>query len=190
MGDAERVTTAEYLSGAETNQRRELTWGVVREPAAPTWGHQFLLGRIFTRLDAHASRLGLGKVGVSPLDVILDPVRHLVVQPDVVFVSAARSGIVKDRIWGAPDLVIEILSTDSSRYDREQKREWYARYGVRELWLVDPRERSIAVCAFSDAQDDVVVYSGSQLLRSRVLPRLRLRVSRVFDPCAPSAARR
>ena len=114
MTDAERVTTAEYLSGPETNRRRELTWGVVREPPAPTWDHQFLVGQIFTKLSAHAARLGLGRVGVSPLDVILDPDRHLVVQPDVVFVSAARCGIIKDQIWGAPDLVIEIASPDSS----------------------------------------------------------------------------
>lgn len=180
VADAERLTTAEYLSGAETNRRRELTWGIVREPPAPTWNHQTLVGRIFTKLNAHATRLGLGRVGVSPLDVILDPDRHLVLQPDLLFVSAARCGIIKDQIWGAPDLVIEIVSPDSRRYDREQKREWYARYGVRELWLVDPRERSVTVCDLIDAPDDPVLFSSARILRSRVLPRLRLRVSSVF----------
>ncbi len=180
MADIERLTTAEYLAGAETNRRRELTWGIVREPPGPAWDHQVLIGRLFTKLDAHARRLGLGNVGVSPIDVVLDPDRHLVVQPDLVFISAERCGIIRKQIWGAPDLVIEILSPDSSRYDREQKREWYARYGVRELWLVDPRKRTVAVCDLSGAREDVL-YSNSKFLRSGVLPRLRLRVSAAFQ---------
>lgn len=181
MADAGRLTTSEYLSGPETNRRRELTWGIVREPAAPAWDHQVLVGRIFTKLDAHARRLGLGKVGMSPLDVVLDPDRHLIVQPDVVFISAERCGIIRNQIWGAPDLVVEILSPDSSRYDSQQKRAWYARYGVREMWIVDPWERNIAVCDSVDAPHDRVLYSGAQCLRSSVLPRLRLRVSGVFE---------
>lgn len=181
MSETGRLTTAEYLSGAETNRRRELTWGIVREPAAPAWNHQVLVGRLFTKLDAHARRLGLGQVGVSPLDVVLDPDRHLVVQPDVVFISTGRCGIIKDQIWGAPDLVVEVLSPDTTQYDREQKREWYARYGARELWLVDLRERTVAVCDLIDAPDDPVSYSSPRLLRSRVLPRLRLRLSSVFE---------
>lgn len=181
MAVAGRLTTSEYLSGPETNRRRELAWGVVREPPAPAWDHQVLVGRIFTKLNAHATRLGLGKVGVSPLDVVLDPDRHLVVQPDVVFISTQRCGIIKDQIWGAPDLVIEILSPDSRRYDRGQKLDWYARYGVRELWLVDPRDHTVAVCDLIHRRDDLVLYSGAQILRSAVLPRLRLRVSGVFE---------
>lgn len=181
MADAGRLTTAEYLSTAETNRRRELAWGIVREPPAPTWDHQVLVGRIFTKLNAHATRFRLGKVGVSPLDVVLDPDRHLVLQPDVVFISAARSGIIKAQIRGAPDLVVEVLSADSRRYDRDQKREWYGEYGVRELWLVEPWRRYIAVCDLIDARGDLNLYSGRQLLRSGVLPRLRLRVSGVFD---------
>lgn len=177
----DHLTLAEYLAGPETNRRRELSWGIVREPPAPAWDHQFVTGRLFTKLDAHVTRFGCGKVGLSPLDVILDPNRNLVVQPDICFIAAERCGIIRDRIWGAPDLVVEILSPDSRRYDREDKRRWYAQYGVRELWLVDAQQRTIELYDLIDNPDDAVAFVGVQVVRSSVLPRLRLRAASVFE---------
>jgi Uma2 family endonuclease len=179
--DGQRLTLDGYLSARETNRRHELAFGVVREPPAPNWDHQFVIGRLFARLDQHSTRFKLGKVGLSPLDVILDPARSLVVQPDLVFVATARCAIIRDRIWGPPDLVVEVLSPDTGRYDREQKRGWYEEYGVREQWLVDPRDRTIDVCDLIHAPAELVSYTGRQFVRSRVLPRLRLRVSSAFE---------
>src|SRR2546429_6733125 len=39
---------------------------------------------------------------------------------------------------GAPDLVAEILSPKTARFDKGVKREVYARTGVKELWIIDP----------------------------------------------------
>lgn len=180
------MTLAQYLATPETTRRRELTWGLLREPPAPSWDHQSVVGRLFAKLDAHVSRLALGKVGVSPVDVILDAERPLVVQPDVFFIAADRCGIIRDQVWGAPDLAVEVLSHDSHRYDREQKRSWYARYGVRELWLVDPDARSIAICDLVEAGREAVLFGETQIVRSRVLPGLRLRVSSAFQGCTGS----
>lgn len=188
--DSEVMTLAEYLATPETSRRRELAWGVLREPPAPTWDHQSVVGRLFAKLDAHVARFTLGKVGVSPVDVILDPERPLVVQPDVFFIAADRCGIIRDQVWGAPDLAIEVLSHDSHRYDREQKRSWYARYGVRELWLVDPDARRIAICDLVEAAREPVEFEGTQVVRSRVLSGLRLRVSSAFEGCTRSRSLR
>ena len=179
--DGQRLTLDEFLAAPEANRRCELAFGIVREPPAPNWDHQYVIGRLFARLDAHVTRFKLGKVGLSPLDVVLDPAQSLLVQPDLFFIAAERCAIIRDRIWGPPDLVVEVLSPDSRRYDRDQKRAWYEQYGVREQWLVDSRGGFIDVCDLIDAPADLIRYAGTQLLRSRVLPRLRLRVSSVLE---------
>jgi Uma2 family endonuclease len=117
---------------------------------------------------------------VAPVDVVLDAERHLILQPDVVFISAARRSIAGDQIWGPPDLVVEVLSPRTSRRDGGRKLEWYAQYGVRECWLVIPWAGQIDVHEFG-ARAHVRRYRRGRLLRSAVLPDLRLRVSDVFE---------
>jgi Uma2 family endonuclease len=175
-----RLTLPEYLSGDETNRPFELAFGVVREPPAPTWEHQRVVGRAFTRLDRHVTRYGPGRVVQSPVDVVLDRDRALVVQPDVVFVATERLSICKARIWGAPDLAVEVLSMGTARHDRTVKLSWFQRYGVRECWLVDPIGCEMAVVTLAEATRSSRVSAENQLVRSSVLPRLRLRVADLF----------
>lgn len=140
-----RMSVAEYLTQPETTQPMELVWGAVREPPAPVYGHQAAVTTLAAVLHQHVHERRLGVVCVSPIDVVLDAERALVVQPDIVFVSAARREIVRGQIWGAPDLVVEVASPSSARRDRTVKLAWYRRYGVRECWLVDPVRRWVTV---------------------------------------------
>jgi Uma2 family endonuclease len=103
-----------------------------------------------------------------------------VVQPDVVFISTDRREISAGRIWGAPALVVEVLSTFRRRHDRVTKVRWYRQYGVRECWIVDPVARTVEVLDL--ASSGAGMFEGLQLVRSRVLPRLRLRADRAFAP--------
>jgi Uma2 family endonuclease len=115
------------------------------------------------------------------MDVVLDRDRHLVVQPDVLFVAASRDEIVTDRIEGAPDLVIDVLSPRPRIGLVEEKVTWYARYGVRECWLVDLDCRQIAILAFEDGRVTGRGLFGSQEpIRSGVFPSLSLRPAAVF----------
>jgi len=164
---------------SETSRRYELVYGVVREPAAPSWDHQTIVARVSNQLERHVMRRQLGQVAFSPLGVILDAERNLIVQPDIVFVSTARSHIIRDRLWGAPDLVVEVVSVGSGNYDRHVKREWYQQYGVREQWIVDPIARTIEVASlpvFPSATE----FGDGRIARSHVLPSLRLRITPVF----------
>jgi Uma2 family endonuclease len=73
------------------------------------------------------------------------------------------------------------LSPDTRRHDRTQKREWYAEYGVQELWLVDPREAAVAVGDPRVPASRFATYFAAQMVRSRVLSRLRLRAAQAFS---------
>ena len=65
-------------------------------------------------------------------------------------------------VFGAPDLVIEILSRATAKNDRGHKKAVYARYGVKEYWLIDPIRRSIEQYFLSgDAFVLHAVYPGS-----------------------------
>ncbi|MHC5009364.1 MAG: Uma2 family endonuclease [Planctomycetota bacterium] len=112
---------------------------LVKEPA-PTYGHQRIASRI------HASLLplvGPDRVLESPVDVGIDD--HNVYQPDLVVLETLppldRSDV------GIPLLAIEILSPVSERRDRRIKTPRLLRAGVGEVWLVDPRHRTIEVHA-------------------------------------------
>ena len=179
----ERLSAVSYLRGEETVRRRELVWGVVREPPAPLYNHQALLLGVATRLSRHVRRHRRGVIAVAPLDVVLDRAEGLVLQPDVAFVSGERMHIIRDQVWGPPDLVIEVLSRGSVRYDRGEKLSWYGRYGVRECWIVDPLATTVEVVSF-EGPDRAAArrrFAGSQIVRSTVLPRLRQQARSFFD---------
>lgn len=168
---APRVTTDEYLRMPETVLPQELVWGVVRDAPAPTPGHQWAVGQMFLALQKHVEEHAFGRVWVSPIDVVLDRDQDLVVQPDAIVVSEARLGMVTDRVWGPPDLVIEVLSPRPRIGALNERIAWFAQYGVRECWLVNQDEYTIEVVTFSaGAVAERRVFQPYDSLQSRVLP--------------------
>ena len=125
---------ADYLALPE-KPRCELLYGRLLVTPAPNVRHQVVVGRILRLLFELVDREG-GLAVDSPVDVVLAD--HSVVQPDVVYVTRARSSIIRERIEGAPDLVVEILSPGTARRDLGEKLRLYAEAGVAEYWIVDP----------------------------------------------------
>lgn len=168
---SERQPVADYLRGAESLRKRELVWGMVREPAAPFWPHQDVVTRTTVLLYEHVDHHALGAVCASPIDVVLDSDRGLVVQPDVVFLSTDRLHLIDDQIWGAPDLVVEVESPGTRQRDRVWKHRWYRRYGVREYWLIDVDRCTVSVFGFGrPGRSTRRVFRGPAAVRSVVLP--------------------
>jgi len=178
---AERISVSKYFQLPETMQPMELVYGVVREPPPPSYGHQAIVTTLVVLLKAHVDREQLGIVCVSPVDVVLDLDKALIVQPDIIFVAEGRRDIIRDRIFGAPDLVIEVLSPGTSQRDRTTKLGWYWEYGVKECWLVDPKERQIEIVYLDDPSELRRTFSGEDRIASRVLPEFELEVVKIFE---------
>jgi len=173
------MTADEYLyETEERNRPMELEFGLLREPPSPFYSHQTLVLRI-AQLLTFAGQ-GLGHVAVAPLDVVLDRERALIVQPDVLFVSNERQSIIRDQIWGAPDLVVEVLSSGTEQHDRHAKRGWYRQYGVREYWLVDPKQTQLTILDFTGALPAERIVRGGRAARSSVLPDLVVKSFEIF----------
>jgi Uma2 family endonuclease len=178
VGMEKRITTTEYFNRDESNRPAELVYGFVREPPTPYYGHQTVVGRLFRLLSAHVEERRLGGVCVSPMDVVLDQEAGLIVQPDLLFISSERTNIIRNHVWGAPDLVVEVASPSTEHRDRTLKLAWYRKYGVRECWLVHAATRRIDVI---DCEGDGTgSFSGDQPIRSRVLPDLSVSVDECF----------
>jgi Uma2 family endonuclease len=175
------MTTGEYLATPETVLPRELAFGVMRVADSPIVPHQRIVRDLTIALTAFVRAHRLGEVLPAPMDVILDRDAHLVVQPDILFVSAEREEIVSDRIHGAPDLVVEVLSPYPRIGRVHEKVEWFARYGVRECWLVDLPRRQIAVLAFAGNRiASRTLSAGGEPVQSAVLTGLRYTPADLF----------
>ena len=176
------MTTDEYrYDTEETNRIRELAMGRLHEPPAPFYSHQAVAIRIARIMADHAEPRMLGRVAIAPVDVVLDRERALVLQPDVLFVAPERLGIIRDQVWGAPDLVVEVMSPGTEQRDRTQKLEWYRQYGVRECWLVDPRQELVTVVDWTGALPAQRTARGGDAIQSSVLPGLEVTAAAVFN---------
>ncbi len=152
----------------ETNQPVELWNGEIIMSPAPHPDHQTVVLNFAAALREFVAASRLGKVFVSPLDVVLTP--HRVVQPDVLFITQARRNIVRDHIAGAPDLVMEVISAGSWQRDRIEKKALYEQAGVAEYWIIDPDASAIEVFALIKGVYQLYSKStGKELAKSKLL---------------------
>ena len=137
-----RYTYKDYQKLPEGAPYQLINGDLVMTPA-PTPYHQ----RISIKLEKELQKLednGLGEVLHAPIDVYLSETETY--QPDILFTSKDHLGIIgEQRIEGAPDLIVEILSPSTAYYDLKAKMRVYEASGVREYWVVDPMEQSIEI---------------------------------------------
>jgi Uma2 family endonuclease len=168
------VTLAEYFQTPETLLPQELIFGAVRVADAPFVPHQRLVLRLASALQDHVDETKAGEIFVAPIDCVLDRERALVLQPDIVFVSHSRRDIVLDRIYGAPDLAIEILSPRPRIGQLDERVAWFAQYGVAEVWLYDQSDARLHVLRCADgAVVSREAFEVDEPIRSAVLPQFR-----------------
>lgn len=135
-----RMTADEYFALGETRERYELVDGVVLMSPSPTPQHQNLIGLIYRLIAAYLDDNPIGQVFLE-LDVHLGTGPRggdLVYRPDVMFLSREKAARVGDRVAETPDLIVEVVSPSSRRFDLETKKADYERAGVAEYWIIDP----------------------------------------------------
>jgi Uma2 family endonuclease len=144
-------TYADYLTWAD-DIRREIIDGMAYLLSAPTRFHAGLSGSIFGKfLNFITKRKGQCKVYHAPFDVRLpkngetaDNEIYTVVQPDICVICDLSK--LDDRgCIGAPDLIVEVQSPSTAKRDLNEKYFLYERVGVKEYWVVFPREKGLTV---------------------------------------------
>lgn len=133
------------LTPESNSERYELIYGDIVALAAPNINHQRISGRLNFELTNYIKRKnGKCEVFSAPTDVQLSC--NTVVQPDI-FVTCDSDKFDEQKYNGAPDLVIEITSSNRSD-DFTRKVALYAESGVREYWIVDTLYQRVIVYFF------------------------------------------
>lgn len=174
-------TYDDYAALPEDGQRYEIIDGVLFMAPSPNEWHQSSGVRFSHYLFVHIEDAGLGRVYAAPFDVELAP--DTVVQPDaLVVLNANRGKITFSRIIGAPDLVVEIASPGTTTHDLGRKKRAYARAGVMEYWIADPRWHTIEILVLEAGEyRSLGVFEKEATLPSRVIPDLPVQVEKFFS---------
>ena len=141
-----RMSLDDFLALGETEERLELCDGVLYLMSSASKDHQFLMYWIRHHFEAYLDGFDEPPAEVHhELTTILSREREQAPEPDIVVVLAGRNDVGgRIHVEGAPDIVVEILSSDRS-HDLVYKRRVYAEAGVREYWVVDPRGDTVTL---------------------------------------------
>jgi len=164
-----RMTYEEFLAWADEDVHAEWVDGEVIVFMPPTTRHQSVVYFLAQLLGTYVDFFQLGKLLFAPYEMRLPSSAR---EPDILFVSRANlHRLTAERLHGAADLVVEVVSEDSVRRDHVQKFIEYQSAGVREYWLVDTRADIQPEFYFRNEAgkfESAPIEEG--IFRSRVLP--------------------
>ena len=107
--------------------------------ATTRWSAACIPRSICTSQSKSLGRLWAG------VEIVLDQREHIILQPDITFIVDGRESIVRDRVWGPPDMVLDVTSPLTHPGQLQERIAWFSLYGVREYWLVQPQPKNIAI---------------------------------------------
>lgn len=174
-----KQTIDDYLKLPE-GARYQLIKGEIIKFPSPTEQHQHILFILTLKIGNFLLQNNIGVARFAPLDVHLD--EENVFQPDLLFISNENNHIIKDRIYGAPDFVVEVLAPSTAYYDWEEKKEIYAKYGVKEYWIINAQKRYIEMYANKNNEFELVSkIKENGLIKSEVIAGFEFELGELFQ---------
>jgi Uma2 family endonuclease len=176
------LTNADLECLPEDGKRYELIEGELYVSTAPDLMHQRAMGKIYAAFAKYLEQNPIGEILFGP-GVILSDYDGVI--PDLVYLSNQRREEIAsgDRIYGAPNLVIEVLSpgTQNSERDRKLKLKLYAKFGVEEYWIADPRARSIEAYRRENKTLKIfTTFASDETITTPLLPGFECHVANLF----------
>ena len=176
-----KLTNADYMAmtpPANMGPRYQLINGELVAMSGATLAHQVFLLELAAVLLTQVNALGIGRIVIAPYDVHIDRINTY--QPDLLFVPTGRLHLLERLgITGAPDVVAEILSDSTRRYDLSNKLPVYLSAGVREVWVVDLDAATVAIHSGDPAAPETVFASGDTLT-SNAMPGVAIELAPIF----------
>lgn len=165
--------------------RMEYINGEIVLMTSPNLWHQEILGILYTLFKNHFSGKQC-RLMLAPFDIkfykleIKDPD---VMQPDLSVICDLKDNLnAKGRYLGTPALVLEILSSSTRSKDMVDKLNTFMLSGVKEYWVVDPKQRQVLVYEFVDRSiEDFMTYKMGEKILSRHFEGLAVDVDHIFE---------
>jgi Uma2 family endonuclease len=187
--DERYYTYADY-AGWDTAERYELIDGVpyLMSPA-PSPDHQKIVLKLGAIFNAFLED-GPCEVFIAPVDVRLNAGSEddTVLQPDILIVCD-DSKIGDRSINGAPDVVVEVLSPSSEKYDSGAKLDKYLEAGVRECWIINPEAHTVRIYHGNKGADTSRSYREADTVKSEALRSLVVPLAGVFTTGRPAGGK-
>jgi Uma2 family endonuclease len=163
--------------------RAEIVNGTIFTMPPPKIKHQDVVLEIASQIKAYLKGKP-HKVCVAPVSVRLFPQAdgsdRTVFEPDVV-VLKDTSIVGEHGIAGVPDMLVEVLSPASARYDRTVKYDFYERAGVKEYWIVDPDKKTVTVFLLRGGKYAGKTYQGDGTAAQSIFPDCIIDLMAVFE---------
>jgi Uma2 family endonuclease len=170
-------TVEDFLLLGEIKTPCQLINGELIMSPAPSPLHQRVLRKLFKIFD----KANLpGETFFAPIDLYIS--KKNVFQPDLVYLSDKNKEYLTTKgIEGPADLIVEIISPSNSYTDRNQKKNTYLAFGIREYWIVDPANETLEVYTPESGGDVPIVYLvGSGIVKSITLETLVFDLKEIF----------
>lgn len=166
----EKIYTSEDYWNLPENVRAELIDGQIYYQATPNRIHQKILMELSATIRDHIrGNHGLCEVYPAPFAVkLFEDNNQTIVEPDI-SVICDRNKLTDRGCFGAPDWIIEIISPGNPGHDLIYKLNLYAKSGVREYWIVDPRNHNILVYYLEQKDFGVKTYTFHDSVKVNIL---------------------
>jgi Uma2 family endonuclease len=157
----------------------ELHNGKIIFMPSPIEQHQDAVGSIYAHLFFYLKSNPLGKAYIAPMDTIFT--LHNTFQPDVLFVSKDRLGIINRQVKGAPDFIVEVLSDGNSPKEMSHKKDIYESTGVREYWFINLKKKTLT--QYENVDNKFVernIFKTEGIIQSIVVEGFEMKMSEIF----------
>jgi len=166
--EKEKYSFADALTWSES-EHIEIIYGEAFMMSPPNRRHQEILSELLRQISTFlldkTCRVYPAPFAVRPFskmedapedeDTMLEPDITIVCDPDKLDDYGCK---------GAPDMVVEILSPSTRRYDLTVKYRLYQRSGVREYWIIDPAGKTVQVFRLEEGLYNASeVYTGGEV---------------------------
>ena len=177
------LTVADLEATPDDGNRYEIIEGELFVSRAPSVPHQRIIHNLQMSLGSYLARNPIG-ILVPGAGVILSDNNAVI--PDLLFIAEERRAEIAtgDKITGAPDLIIEVMSPGAENRQRDLiiKRQLYGKYGVKEYWVIDPENQAVEIYRLrGQSLEKIVTLTHEEDLTSPLLPGFQMKAQEIFN---------